>query len=80
MCINKIFDAEIEKLKNKENDAENVIKDMKKPNISKLELENMEKNKINKIKTIINDAIKKFDAERNGGNKEFGRNKNRNSL
>ena len=71
MCINKIFDAEIEKLKNEENDAENVIKDMKKPNISKLELENMEKNKTNKTKTIINDAIKKFDAERMEGIKNL---------
>ena len=28
MCINKIFNAEIETLKNKENDAKNVIKDI----------------------------------------------------
>ena len=55
MCINKIFNAEIEKLKSKENDAKTAIKDIKK---SILELENMEKNKINKIKTIINDTIK----------------------
>ena len=40
MCINKIFDAEIEELKNKENDAKNVIKGIEK---SILELENMEK-------------------------------------
>ena len=40
MCINKIFDAEIEKLKNKENEAKNVIKDTEE---SILEPENMEK-------------------------------------
>ena len=45
MCINKIFDAEREKLKNKENNAENVIKDREN---SILELENMEKK--NRIK------------------------------
>ena len=28
MCINKIFNAEIETLKNKENDAKNAIKDI----------------------------------------------------
>ena len=28
MCMNKIFDVETEKLKNKENDAKNVIKDI----------------------------------------------------
>ena len=61
MCVNEIFDSEIEKLKNKENDAKNVIKDIEK---SILELENMEKNKINKIKTIINGTIKKFNEAR----------------
>ena len=61
MCANKIFDSEIEKLKNKENDAKNVIKDIEK---SILELENMEKNKINNIKTIINGTIKKFNEAR----------------
>ena len=40
MCINKIFGAEIEKLKNKENEAKNVIKDVEKPI---LELQSMEK-------------------------------------
>ena len=40
MCINKIFGAEIEKLKNKENEAKNVRKDIQK---SILELENMKK-------------------------------------
>ena len=30
MCINKIFNAEIEKLENKENDAKNMIKDIEK--------------------------------------------------
>ena len=30
MCINKIFDVEIEKLTNDENDAKNVIKDIEK--------------------------------------------------
>ena len=38
-----------------------MIKDIEK---SILELENMEKNKVNKIKTIINDTIKKLDAAR----------------
>ena len=61
MCINKIFNADIEKLKNKENDTKNVIKDIAK---SILKLENIEENKINKIKTIINDAIKKLDRAR----------------
>ena len=40
MCINKIFDGEIEELKHKENDAKNVIKGIEK---SILKLENMEK-------------------------------------
>ena len=40
MCINKIFGAEIEKLKNKENEAKNVIKDIEKPI---LELQSTEK-------------------------------------
>ena len=40
MCINKIFDAEIEKSKNKENEAKNVIKDTEE---SILEPQNMEK-------------------------------------
>ena len=44
------------------------------------ELENMGKNKINKIKTIINDTIKKARCSKNRENNEFGRNKNRNSL
>ena len=61
MCINKIFDAEREKLKNKENNAENVIKDV---GNSILELENMKKNKTNKIKTIINDTNKMPDVAR----------------
>ena len=45
MRTNKIFNAEIGKLKNKENYVKNVIN-----NIEKLilELKNMEKNKINK--------------------------------
>ena len=51
----------MEKLKNKENDAKNVIKHIEK---SILELESMEKNKMNKIKTIINGTIKKLDAAR----------------
>ena len=51
----------MEKLKNKENDAKNVIKDIEK---SILELESMVKNKMNKIRTIINDTIKKLDAAR----------------
>ena len=57
MYINKMFDTEIEKLKNKENAAKNVIKDIEK---SILELEDMEKikNKNN------NDTIKKLDAAR----------------
>ena len=37
----------------------NVIKDIDK---SILELEDMEKNKINKIKMIINNTVKKLDA------------------
>ena len=61
MCINKISDVEKEKLKNKENEVKNVIKDIEK---SILELENMEKNKINKIKIIINNTMKKLDAAR----------------
>ena len=61
MCINKIFNVEIEKSKNKENDTKNVAKGIEK---SILKLENMEKNKINKIKTIINDTVKKLDAAR----------------
>ena len=56
MFINKIINAEIEKSKNKEKDAKNVKNDIEKPI---LELNNMEKNKINKIKTIITDTIKK---------------------
>ena len=40
MCINKILDAEIEKLKNTENDAKNVTKDIEK---SILGLEEMKK-------------------------------------
>ena len=57
MYINKMFDTEIDKLKNKENAAKNVIKDIEK---SILELEDMEKikNKNN------NDTIKKLDAAR----------------
>ena len=46
------------KLRNKENNARNVIKDIKKKSI--LELENMEK--INKIKIIINNKIKELNA------------------
>ena len=61
VCINKIFNVEIEKSKNKENDTKNVAKGIEK---SILKLENMEKNKINKIKTIINDTVKKLDAAR----------------
>ena len=61
MCINKIFNVEIKKSKNKENDTKNVAKGIGK---SILKLENMEKNKINKIKTIINDTVKKLDAAR----------------
>ena len=38
-----------------------MIKDIEK---SILELENMEKNKVNEIKTIINDTIKKLDVAR----------------
>ena len=60
-CINKIFNVEIKKSKNKENDTKNVAKGIEK---SILKLENMEKNKINKIKTIINDTVKKLDAAR----------------
>ena len=45
MRTNKIFNAEIEKLKNKENYVKNVINNIEK---SILELKNMEKNKINK--------------------------------
>ena len=45
MHTNKIFNAEIEKLKNKENYVKNVINNIEK---SILELKNMEKNKINK--------------------------------
>ena len=56
MYINKMFDTEIEKLKNKENAAKNVIKDIEK---SILELEDMEK-----IKNKNNDTIKKLDAAR----------------
>ena len=48
------------KLRNKENNARNVIKDIKKKSI--LELENMEK--INKIKIIINNKIKELNAAR----------------
>ena len=40
MCINKIFNAEIEKLENKENDAKNMIKDIEK---SIREFEHIEK-------------------------------------
>ena len=61
VCINKIFNVEIEKFKNKENDTKNLVKGIEK---SILKLENMEKNKINKIKTIINDTVKKLDAAR----------------
>ena len=61
MFINKIINAEIEKSKNKEKDAKNVKNDIEK---SILELNNMEKNKINKIKTIITDTIKKVDGAR----------------
>ena len=61
MFINKIINAEIEKSKNKEKDAKNVKNDIEKPI---LELNNMEKNKINKIKTIITDTIKKVDGAR----------------
>ena len=61
MCINKIFDAKIEKLENKENDVKNLIKGLEK---SILELEDMEKNKINKMKIIRNNTIKKLDAAR----------------
>ena len=57
MFINKIINAEIEKSKNKEKDAKNVKSDIEKPI---LELNNMEKNKINKIKTIITDTIKRL--------------------
>ena len=48
------------KLRSKENNARNVIKDIKKKSI--LELENMEK--INKIKIIINNKIKELNAAR----------------
>ena len=48
-------------LRNKENNARNVIKDIKKKK-SILELENMEK--INKIKIIINNKIKELNAAR----------------
>ena len=61
MFINKIINAEIEKSKNKEKDAKNVKNDIEKPI---LELNNMEKNKINKIKTIITDTIKKVNGAR----------------
>ena len=61
MFINKIINAEIEKSKNKEKDAKNVKNDIEKPII---ELNNMEKNKINKIKTIITDTIKKVNGAR----------------
>ena len=61
MFINKIINAEIEKSKNKEKDAKNVKSDIEKPI---LELNNMEKNKINKIKTIITDTIKKVNGAR----------------
>ena len=61
MFINKIINAEIEKSKNKEKDAKNVKNDIEK---SILELNNMEKNKINKIKAIITDTIKKVDGAR----------------
>ena len=61
MFINKIINAEIEKSKNKEKDAKNVKNDIEK---SILESNNMEKNKINKIKTIITDTIKKVDGAR----------------
>lgn len=42
-CLNKSFNGEIERLRNKENNAKNVIKDIEK---SILEIEDMEKNKI----------------------------------
>ena len=71
MHTNKIFNAEIEKLKNKENYVKNVINNIEK---SILELKNMEKNKINKGHDKVAWCSK------NGGNKEFGRNKHRNSL
>ena len=61
MFINKIINAEIEKSKNKEKDAKNVKNDIEKPI---LELNNIEKNKINKIKTIITDTIKKVNGAR----------------
>ena len=52
-----------------------MIKDIEK---SILELENMEKSKMSKMKTINNN--KKAWCSKNEGNKEFERNKNRNSL
>ena len=61
MFINKIINAEIENSKNKEKDAKNVKNDIEK---SILELNNMEKNKINEIETTITDTIKKVDGAR----------------
>ena len=61
MFINKMINAEIENSKNKEKDAKNVKNDIEK---SILELNNMEKNKINEIETTITDTIKKVDGAR----------------
>ena len=77
MCINKIFNADIEKLKNKENDTKNVIKDIEK---SILNLEDMDRNKINNIKIVINKKIKKFDVASMEEIKNLEKNKNKKSI